>query len=91
MDTIRYYDIETDYRPFPQVTMPGWLGPSYYIFWGHISLLIWGEGGQIAFLRWLSLFRDFEESQKADWGQACLAYLYFSLDTLSGWTLRQLM
>ena len=40
MDTIRYYDIETDYRPFPQVTMPGWLGPSYYIFWGHISLPI---------------------------------------------------
>ena len=39
----------------------------------------------------LSLFWDFEEAQEANWGQACLAYLYSSLDTLSKGTLRQVV
>lgn len=40
MDTICYFDIETNYRPLPQKTprtAPKWLGHSYCIYWGHIS------------------------------------------------------
>ena len=38
-------------------------------------------------LRRLTLFLDFEEAQRANWGQACLAYLYSTLDSLSMWGL----
>ena len=38
-------------------------------------------------LRWLTLFLDFEEAQRSNWGQACLAYLYSTLDSLSMWGL----
>ena len=49
------------------------------------------NGGQTVSLRWLVLFRDFERAQNANWGQACLAYLYSSLDMLSRGTLCQLV
>ena len=42
-------------------------------------------------LRWLDLFRDFERARVANWGSMCLAYFYFSLDTFSRGTLRQLV
>ena len=38
-------------------------------------------------LRRLALFLDFEEAQRANWGQACLAYLYSILNSLSMWGL----
>jgi len=41
------------------------------------------NGGQMVSLRWLTLFQDFVEAQRANWGQACLAYLYSTLDILS--------
>ena len=52
---------------------------------------LFANGGQTVSLRWLTLFRDFKEAQKANWGQACLAYLYSTLDTPSWGTLRQLV
>ena len=42
-------------------------------------------------LRWLALFHDFGWAREANWGQACLAYLYLSLDILNRGTLRQLV
>ena len=59
-------------------------------------LYLWGvdffaNEGQTVSFRWLSLFRDFERVRDANWGQACLAYFYSSLDTLSWGTLRQLV
>ena len=42
-------------------------------------------------LRWLALFRDFKRARNSNWGQACLAYLYSSLDMLSRGTLRQVV
>ena len=47
--------------------------------------------GQTVSLRWLSHFRDFKGALEASWGQACLAYLYSSLDTLNRRTLCQLV
>ena len=38
-------------------------------------------------LRWLALFCNFEQAQEANWGHACLVYLYSVLDTLSQGTL----
>ena len=47
--------------------------------------------GQTVSLRWLSHFRDFKGALEANWGQACLAYLYSSLDTLNRRTFCQLV
>ena len=56
-----------------------------------MRVYLFANGGQMVSLWWLSLFQDFKEAREANWGQACLAYLYSSLDTLSGGTLRQLV
>ena len=49
------------------------------------------NGGQTMSLRWLTLFQDFVDAQRANWGQACLVYLYCNFDTFSQGTLRQLI
>lgn len=56
-----------------------------------LQAYLFANGRQIVSLRWLALFRDFEGGGEANWGQACLAYLYSRLDTLSRWTLCQLV
>lgn len=40
-------------------------------------------------MRWIALFRNFGHAWEANWGQACLTYLYSVLDTLSRGTLSQ--
>ena len=54
-----------------------------------LGAYLFANGVQTVSLRWLNFFRDFGEVWKANWGQACLAYLYSTLDTLSQGTLRQ--
>ena len=49
------------------------------------------NGGKTVSLRWLTLFKDFVDARRANWGYACLAYLYFSHDTFSRVTLQQLV
>ena len=41
-------------------------------------------------LRWLALFRDFNQARDVNWGHTCLAHLYSVMDTLSRGTLCQL-
>ncbi|KAL0015542.1 hypothetical protein SO802_002611 [Lithocarpus litseifolius] len=52
-----------------------------------LEAYLFANGGQMMSLRLLSLFWDFEEARKANWGQTYLAYLYLSLDTFSKGTL----
>ena len=56
-----------------------------------LGAYLFTNGGQMVSLRWLTLFQDFADTRRANWGQACLAYLYSTLDTLSWGTLRQLV
>ena len=56
-----------------------------------VGVYLFANGGQTVSLRWLTLFWDFERAQAANWGSICLAYLYFSLDTLSQEILCQLV
>ena len=69
-------------------SVPGWLGSFCCTCWG---VYLFANGGQMVSLRWLAIFRDFERARTTNWGQACLAYFYSSLDTLSRGTLRQLV
>ena len=56
-----------------------------------LETFLFANGGQTMSLRWLALFQDFRETQRANWGQACLAYFYSTLDTLNWSTLWQLV
>ena len=56
-----------------------------------LGAYLFANGVKMVSLRWLTLFRDFGEVRRANWGQACLAYLYSTFDTLNRGTLRQLV
>ena len=90
-DTIHYYDIKTNYRPLPQVTPDDYARMARAFLLYILGAYLFANGGKMVSLRWLSFFRDFEEAQEANQGQACLAYLYSSLDMLSRGTLCQLV
>ena len=53
-----------------------------------VSLCQW-RGNNV--LEVVGSLRDFEDDWEANWGQACLVYLYSSLDTLNRGTLRHLV
>ena len=69
------------------MTVLGWLGP----FVIPSRDVPFANRGQTVPLRWLALFRKFKEAREANWGQACLTYLYSSLDMPSRGTLCQLV
>ena len=52
---------------------------------------LFANGEQMVSLKWLTLFQDFGEAWRANWRQACLTYLYSTLDTLSRGTLWRLV
>ena len=55
-----------------------------------LGAYLFANGGKMVLLRWLTFFQDFGEARRANCRQACLAYLYSTLDTLSQGTLQQL-
>ena len=62
---------------------------TFFFFFPLIGTLhyLFANGGKMMSLRWLTLIQDFAETQRANWGQACLAYLFYTLNTLSLGTL----
>ena len=90
-DAIRYFDIESNYNPLPQVTADNqtWMAIAFFPYL--LGAYLFANRGQMASLRWLALFRNFGKAREANQRQAYLIYLYFSLDTLSRGTLRQLV
>ena len=80
-ETICYFDIEFG------IDFLGRRAFLLYLLGAYLCI----NGWQMVSLRWLALFRNFRGAREANWGQACLAYLYSSLDTLSRGTLRQLV
>ena len=81
-ETICYFGLVSNYMFLPQRTTEECIRMARAFvlhFLGHL----FANGGQTVSLRWLILFQDFGEAHRANWGQACLAYLYSTLDTLS--------
>ncbi|KAL0006110.1 hypothetical protein SO802_013671 [Lithocarpus litseifolius] len=56
-----------------------------------LGAYLFANGGKKVSLRWLSLFRDFGQAWEVKKSQACLVYLYLSLDILNRGTLCQLV
>jgi len=88
IETIRYFDLVLDYMLFPQRTMEERVRMARAFLLHLLGAYLFADGGQTVSLRWLTLFQDFGEAQRANWEQACLAYLYSTFDTLSRGTLR---
>ena len=55
-DMIHYYDIEIDYRPFPQMTHNdyAWMDRAFLLY--ILGPYLFANGGQAVSWRWLSLF-----------------------------------
>ena len=90
-ETIRYFDLVLDYMLFLQRIMEEHVRMVTVFLLHLLRAYLFANGGQTVSLRWLTLFQDFREAQRANWEQACLAYLYSTFDTLSRGTLRQLV
>ena len=89
-ETICYTNLEADFMCCPQVTAEECVKMVRVCSLYLLEAYFFTNKGQTMSLRWLALFQDFERARDANWGQACLAYFYSSLDTLSQGTLYQL-
>ena len=56
-----------------------------------LGAYLFANGGKTVSLGWLILFQDFVDAWRVNWGQACLAFLYSTLNTFSWGTLQQLV
>lgn len=81
-ETIRYFDIEKDYISLPQVMAEDCAKMAWAFLLYLLGAYLFANGGQTLSPRWLAPFRDFKGAREVNWGQACLVYLYSSLDTL---------
>ena len=86
--TIRYFDLVSDYIFLPQRTTEECIRMARAFLLHLLGAYLFANGGKTVSLRWLTLFQDFGEARRANWWQACLAYLYSTLNTLSWGTLR---
>ena len=73
--TIHYFDLVSDYRLLPQRTMEERVHMARAFLLHLLGAYLFANGGQTVSLRWLTLFQDFVDARRANWGQACLAYL----------------
>jgi len=90
-EIICYFDLVLDYMFLPQRITEEHIQMARAFLLHLLGVYLFTNGGQMVSLRWLALFQDFADARRANWGQACLAYLYSTLDTLSWGTLRQLV
>ena len=88
---IHYTDLEADFVHHPKGMVEECTLMARVFLLYLLGAYLFANGGQTMSLRWMTLFRDFERVWTAYYGQACLAYFYSSLDTLSRGTLRQLV
>ena len=88
-ETIHYTDLKADFMHRPQGTAKDCLriARAFLLFLVE-GVYLFANNEQMVSLRWLAFFQDFERAGATNWGSICLAYLYFSLDTLSRGTLR---
>ena len=91
LDTIYYFNIKVDYHPLPQemAMYCAQMARAFLLY--IIGAYLFPNRGQTVSLRWLAFFHDFKVASGANQGQACLAYLYSCLDTLSLGVLCQLV
>ena len=91
IETIRYFYLVLDYLLLPQRTTEEHVRMAKAFLLHLLGAYLFTNGAQMVSLRWLTLFQDFAEARRVNQGQACLAYLYSTLDTFSRGTLRQLV
>ena len=76
IQTICYFDLVSNYMFLPQKTMEECVRMARVFLLHLLGAYLFANGGQTVSLRWLTLFQDFGEARRANWGKACLAYLF---------------
>ena len=82
-ETICCFDLVSDYMFLLQRTTKECAHMARAFLLHLMGAYLFANGGQTVSLRWLTLFKDFWEAWRANWGQACLAHLYSTLNTLN--------
>ena len=65
IETIRYFDLVSDYTLLPQRTMEERVRMAQAFLLHLLGAYLFVNGGQMVSLRWLTLFQDFGEAQRA--------------------------
>ena len=82
-ETIHYFDLVSDYMLLLQRTTEERVQMARAFLLHLFGAYFFANGGQMVSLRWLTLFQDFVDARRANWGQTCVAYLYSTFDTFS--------
>ena len=90
-ETIHQFDLVSDYMFLLTRSTEECVRMARAFLLHLLQVYLFTNGWKMVSLRWLTLFQDFGETLRANWGQACLAYLYSTLDILSRGTLRLLV
>ena len=67
-ETIHYFNLVLDYMLLPQRTMEERNHIAKAFLLHLLGAYIFGNGRQMVSLRWLTLFQDFTEARRANWG-----------------------
>ena len=84
-----YYELAVDFLSHSQETQGDITHMVRAFLLYMVGLILFANGGQTISLRWLALFRLFEDARKMNLGHACPAYLYSTMDSMSQGSLRQ--
>ena len=66
IETIRYFDLVSDYMLLPQRTMEECVCMARAFLLHLLGAYLFANGGQTVSLRWLNLFQDFREAWRAN-------------------------
>ena len=66
-ETIRYFDLVSDYMFLPQRTIEECICMARAFLLHLLGAYLFANGGKMVSLRWLTLFQDFGEARRANW------------------------
>ena len=66
-ETIRYFDLVSDYMFLPQRTLEECICMARAFLLHLLGAYLFANGGKMVSLRWLTLFQDFGEARRANW------------------------
>ena len=67
-ETIHYFDLVSNYMLLPQRTREERVRMARAFLFYMLGAYLFANGGKMVSLRWLTLFQDFEEARRANWG-----------------------
>ena len=83
-ETIHYFELVSDYMLLPQRTIEERIRMVRAFLLHLLGACLFTNGGQTVSLRWFTLFQDFVDARKANWGRHVLSIFSLPLTLLVG-------